>query len=139
MRTYIKVSDPLRRDLCVRFKVTRATVWSALNYITRGGRSPYIRQYALEHGGAIVEDDFIPNCRTEHTGDEMIQTFPGGIQVRISKVDSGAQILKEGKVTERYDAVTLQGWSNLLSHAQDLSAKQVAKSMSNPVTPRARR
>jgi len=129
MRTYIKVSDPLRRDLINKFKVTRASVWAALNYITRGGRGPAIRQYALEHGGAITEEDFIPNCRTEHTGDEMIQTFPGGIQVRISKVDSGAKILKEGKVTERYDAVTLQGWSNLLSHAQELSAKQVAKTM----------
>ncbi len=129
MRTYIKVSDHLRRDLISRFKVTRASVWAALNYITRGGRGPAIRQYALDHGGAIVEEDFIPNCRTEHTGDEMIQTFPGGIQVRISKVGSEAKILKNGKVTERYDAVTLQGWSNLLSRAQDLSARQVAKSI----------
>lgn len=129
MRTYIKVSDPLRRDLCVKFKVTRATVWSALNYITRGGKSPDIRKYALENGGAIVEEDFIPNCRTEHTTKEIIQTFPGGIQVRISKTDSKAEIRKEGIVTERYEAVTLQNWGNLLSYAQDLSARQIAKAM----------
>lgn len=129
MRTYIKVSDPLRRDLINRFKVSRTSVWAALNYLTREGRGPAIRQYALEHGGAIMEEDFIPNCRTEHTGDEMIQTFPGGIQVRISKVDSGAIILKKGKVAEHYDSVTVKSWSNLLCRAQDLSAKQVAKTM----------
>ena len=129
MRTYIKVSDPLRRDLMKRFKVTRASVWAALNYLTIGGRGPAIRQYALEHGGAIVEEDFLPNCRTEHASDEIIQSFPGGIQVRISMVDSSAKIILEGKEVERFDAITTQSWGNLLCHAQDLSTKQVAKAM----------
>lgn len=129
MRTFIKVSDPLRRELIDKFKVTRTSVWAALNYITRGGNGPSIRRYALEHGGAIVEENFIPNCRTEHTQQEMIQTFPAGIQVRISKVDSSAVIYLDGKELERHDELTLMAWGNLLYHAQELSEEQVLKNI----------
>lgn len=129
MRTFIKVSDPLRRDLVNKFKVSKPTVWAALNYITRGGNGPAIRRYALSHGGAIVEEDFMPNCRTEHTQEEMIQTFAGGIQVRVSKVNSGAVILRDGKEVERYEELTLKAWGNLLYHAQELSQEQVASNI----------
>lgn len=129
MKTFIKVSDRLRKELMDRFNVTRAAVWAALNFLTRGGRGPAIRQYALDNGGFIVEEDFLPNCRTEHTLDEIIQTFAGGIEVRISKVDSSAAILCDGEVIERYDAITTQSWGNLLSRAQDLSAQQLEKKM----------
>ena len=109
--------------------MTRTSVWAALNYITRGGNGPSIRRYALEHGGAIVEENFIPNCRTEHTQQEMIQTFPAGIQVRISKVDSSAVIYLDGKELERHDELTLRAWGNLLYHAQELSEEQVLKNI----------
>jgi len=65
MRIYIKVTDSLRRKLASRFNVSKPTVWSALNYLTKSDLAEAIRQYALNHGGAIEEQCFIPNCRTE--------------------------------------------------------------------------
>ncbi len=131
MRTYIKVSDRLRAELAKRFGLTNSSVWRALNYLTAGGRSPEVREYALSHGGAIAEDDFIPNCRTEHTADEIIQTFAGGVQVRIGRRDSRASLLIDGETAEEYDSVSVQSWGNLLHHAQEIAerrAKEGARS-----------
>ena len=131
MRTYIKVSNKLRMELAERFGLTNVSVWRSLNYLTDGGRAPEVRDYALSHGGAIAEDDFIPNCRTEHTADEIVQTFAGGVQVRIGKHDSRAVLVIDGTPTEEYDSVTVQSWGNLLHHAQEIAeqrAKEGAKS-----------
>lgn len=125
MRTFIKVSDPLRGKLIREFKVSRTTVWAALNYLTRGDRPDEIRRYALENGGSIEEKDFLPNCRTENTDEEIIQTFAGGIQVRISIKNSEARLLEDGREIEHYESMTLQAWGNLLYHAQCMSERRV--------------
>lgn len=126
MRVYIKVTDSLRRELASRFNVSRPTVWSALNYLTNSDLSEAIRQYALGHGGAIEEQSFIPNCRTEYTDDEIIQTFAGGIQVRIGRQDGGVRLMQGAKVLESYGPISLQAWGNLLYHAQKLSEESIA-------------
>lgn len=131
MRTYIKVSDKVRQELAARFGVSAVSVWKALNYLTKGGRAPEIRDYALSHGGAIAEDDFIPNCRTEHTKDEIVQTFAGGVQVRIGRQDSHAVLVIDGTPSEEYDSVSVQSWGNLLHHAQEI-AESRAKSGERP-------
>lgn len=126
MRIFIKVTDGLRNEIVRKFKFSKVSVWSALNYLTNSAKAESVRRYALEHGGSIVEQDFIPNCRTEHTEEEMIQTFAGGIQVRMSKKNSDVRLLQDGAVQETYKGVNLQGWGNLLSHAQELSESRVA-------------
>lgn len=125
MRTFIKVSDPLRGKLIREFGVSRTTVWKALNYLTRGERPDEIRRYALENGGSIEEMGFLPNCRTENTDEEIIQTFAGGIQVRISIKNSEARLLENGREIEHYESMTLQAWGNLLYHAQCMSERRV--------------
>lgn len=125
MRIYIKVPDSLRQQLIREFKVSRVTVWSALNYLTGGEQPDSIRRYALDHGGAIEEKEFIPNCRTEHTGDEVVQTFAGGVQVRICSADGSVRLLEDGKEVDRYERVTLQAWGNLLWRAQSMSEKRI--------------
>lgn len=127
MRTYIRVSDSLRRELVDRFEVSRTSIWSALNYLTNGDRPEAIRQYALSHGGSIEEQNFIPNCRTEHTQDEIIQTFAGGVQVRISRKDGAVALMNGDKVLEKYEPMPLQAWGNILHRAQELSEEAVAK------------
>ena len=127
MRIYIKVTDSLRRDLASRFNVSKPTVWSALNYLTKSDLAEAIRQYALNHGGAIEEQCFIPNCRTEYTDTEMIQTFAGGIQDRIDRQDGGVRLLNGEKELESYEPMSLQAWGNLLHHAQKLSEESIAK------------
>ena len=114
-------------ELAEKFKLSKVSVWSALNYLTNSERAKAIRNYALDHGGALVDQDFIPNCRTEHTQDEMISTFAGGVQVRLSKIDSSARILVDDVVQETYEDVYLYGYGNLLYHAQELSEQRVAE------------
>ena len=127
MRIHIKVADSLRVELAEKFQLSKVSIWSALNYLTHSERAEAVRRYALEHGGSIVEQDFTPNCRTEHTSDEMIQTFAGGIQVRVSRKCSDATIFRDDVELESYEGVTLQGWGNLLYHAQKLSEERVAE------------
>lgn len=127
MRTYIKVSDSLRNKIVQKFNVSRVSVWSALNYLTHSKLSDDVRRFALENGGSIAEENFMPNCRTEHTADEIIQTFAGGIQVRISKVNSEVSMLEDGIEIEHYEDMTIQAWGNLLYHAQSLSEKRIAE------------
>lgn len=127
MRIHIKVADNLRVELIEKFKLSKVSVWSALNYLTNSERAKLVRSYALAHGGSIVEQDFTPNCRTEHTADEMIQTFPGGIQVRVSRKGSDAKIFRDDVEIESYEGMTLQGWGSLLYHAQKLSEERVAE------------
>ncbi|MGN1155262.1 MAG: hypothetical protein ACI4TK_03725 [Agathobacter sp.] len=68
----------------------------------------------------------MPNCRTEHTDDEIIQTFAGGIKVRMSKVNSEVTLFQDDKEIEHYEGMTLQAWGNLLYHAQTLSEKRIS-------------
>lgn len=114
-------------ELAEKFKLSKVSVWSALNYLTNSERARAVRNYAIDHGGALVDKDFMPNCRTEHTQDEMISSFAGGVQVRLSKIDSSARILVDDVVQETYEDVYLYGYGNLLYHAQKLSEQRVAE------------
>lgn len=125
MRIHIKVADSLRVELAEKFQLSKVSVWSALNYLTNSERAQAVRDYALKHGGSIVDQDFSPNCRTEHTQDEMIHTFAGEVQVRISKKNSAAKVLVGGVEHESYDSLTVEGWGNLMFHAQELSEHRV--------------
>ena len=127
MRTFIEVPSSLRKEIMAKFNRSKPIVWRALNYVTNNRRAKEIRAYALSHGGSIVEKDFLPNCRTEHTDREMIQTFSGGIQVRISKVKDDVRLLEDGKILEHYGDMTLQAWGALLFHAQRLSERRISE------------
>ena len=127
MRTFIEVPSSLRKEIMARFNRSKPIVWRALNYVTDNRRAKEIRAYALSHGGSIVEKDFLPNCRTEHTDREMIQTFSGGIQVRISKVRDDVQLLQDGRVLEHYGDMTLRAWGKLLYRAQCLSERRISE------------
>ena len=126
MRSYIKVSNELRKELQVKFKKTRKSVYNALAYITTGESANSIREYALAHGGKYEEEDCIPNCSTRHEGDLMIQAFHCGVVVTTSKKDSRCVMTHNGLIIESYDGLTLRGWGNVLARAQALSNELVA-------------
>lgn len=126
MRTFIQVSGQLRRTIVEGFSVPRKAVWEALHFVSNSERARKIRSYALAHGGSIQDEDFVPNCRTEHTADAMIQKFPGGIEVRISKNGKGVDLVENGEITDHYDDLPIQGWGSLMHHAQTLSEIRIA-------------
>lgn len=122
MRTYIKISEPLREELIESFRVDRTTVYRALSFISNSNLSEAIRQHALTHGGYVVKESFIPTCSTEHGQDTMTHRFANGIAVIINLRNSHGEILRDGKVIREEDQLTLQGWSNLLYDAQMIAA-----------------
>ena len=118
MRSYIKLSENLRAQICKRFKVTRKTVWQACAGLSNSDLSRKIRQYALSNGGQWVKEiAFIPECRTRHSADgSWIQEFANGVEVLFT--GSKAVIRLAGKEIDSYENVTLKTWGNVLCQAQ---------------------
>lgn len=121
MRTYIKVSDELRRKMWETFPVCKTTIWAALNYLTEGGRSNEIRAYALANGGKAVDEDFEPNCLTEHSQFEMKQSFMGGVCVLLDKKSGAVTLRVPGEKDEVYRDLPIKAWGNVLARAQEIS------------------
>lgn len=120
MRRYISISEAARKSLIQKYKVNRRTIWEACSFITRNKRGDSIRRDAIALGGRYIEEDFLPNCRTEFFGSGGIrQTFPAKVEVLLE--NDTAIILKNSRELERYGQVTLDGWGNILERAQRLS------------------
>lgn len=120
MRRYIQVTKETRSRLVKKYGVTKKTVWEALSFITKNERSQGIRRDALEWGGLLIEEGFVPNCRTEHLGDGKIrQSFSNSIVVMIE--GNKATIYRDGMEIESYEGITLNTWGNILDRAQRLS------------------
>ena len=120
MRRYIQVTKETRSRLVSKYGVTKKTVWEALSFITRNERSQGIRRDALKWGGLLIEEGFVPNCRTEHLGKGRIsQAFSNGVAVLLE--GDTARIFVHGNEMESYSGVTLCTWGNILDRAQRLS------------------
>ena len=120
MRKYISINSETRKHLMQKYQVTSQTIWEACSFITRNKRGENIRKDAIGMGGRYIEENFLPNCRTEFLGSGGIrQTFPA--QVEVCLEGGTAVIRKNDKELERYDDVTLDGWGNILERAQHLS------------------
>ena len=123
MNKYISISQDTRDYLLKKYNVSKQSVWKALTFITRNKRSASIRQDALAMGGRLIEEGFIPNCKTEHRDGEMIQTFAGGVKVVTKQGDM--KILVADTEVASYNDVTIESWGNVLERAQEISQKRV--------------
>jgi len=123
MRRYIKVSPTLRDQLCEKFGLTKMGIWKILNYVSNSSRSKDVRKYAIDNGGWLMEEDFIPNCKTEHTPTEVIQSFPGGVSVVISKIQNKGEIRKGDEIIEKIEDLRLSQWGTILFRAQQMSTE----------------
>ena len=123
MRKYITVTQEIRDALVRKYKVSKTSIWKALAFITRNKRSDQIRNDALSMGGRYVEEDFIPNCRTEYKSGVIIQTFAG--DVNVITTSGFMEILVEGEVVASFEDVTIATWGNVMAGAQEISQKRV--------------
>lgn len=116
MRKYIRVNPATRDQIMSKYGVTRQTVWEALSYVTKCDRADKIRRDALAMGGSYHEEDFVPECTFQRTGNGWIQRFAAGVVVT---VEGSTAIITVGteKVAE-YNDVTMRGMSNILAQAQ---------------------
>lgn len=120
MRTYIRVSTPLRKDLMSIFGLSRRSIYKALNGLVSTEKSEKIRQYALDHGGEVVSEIFVPICKTIHDEDgSFAQVFDGGITVWMNTQDNTAKITLGEFELESFEDVTMNKWSAILQMAQD--------------------
>lgn len=123
MKKYITISPEIRKHLVEKYKISDVSIWKALCFITKNKRSQEIRQDALAMGGRYLEEDFVPNCRTEHRDGTIIQTFAGGVQVSI---DAGStKIIVDESIVESFKDGTIESWGNVLAKAQEISQNRV--------------
>ncbi len=123
MRKYIEVSPELKKQIHQKYGLARMSLWRILNYVSNSSQAKEIRLFAINNGARLMEENFIPNCKTEHTPTEMIQSFPGGIRVVISKVQNRGEILKGDEVVEKIEDLRLCQWGTILFRAQQMSAE----------------
>ena len=121
MTRFIKVPLSVRQELSKRFGVSRVAVNDALSYRFNSTRSQKIRNAALAAGGEIMESATWPECRTQHTDTKIIQTFANGVVLTISKVNSSAELTRDGKVCRRYKGVTIDKWNVLVYQASQMA------------------
>lgn len=120
MKKVIRVTSEQRKALVRRFRCHDNFIWMSLAYVKNGPRSREIRQAALDLGGVYTEERFTPNCRTEFSGSEIRQSFPGGVTVVIDKTTGDARLLDHGKVVDRIEDLDMDGWSGLVYTAQKM-------------------
>lgn len=123
MRRYISISEAARKVLVQKYKVNRRTIWEACSFITRNKRGDSIRRDAIALGGRYIEEDFMPNCRTEFLSDGMHQRFATGVEVVMS--GNGMTILVPGQEPEHFHDVDLRSWGNVLERAQLIAEKRM--------------
>ena len=123
MRTYIEISPEIRSTLKGKYGRTSKSIWEALTFVTNSNVAKDIRTEAMRLGGRLVEENFLPNCRTEHSNGSIIQTFAGGVKVVTG--NGTTQILVEDTVIAKYKDVTIESWGNVLAMAQEISQKRV--------------
>lgn len=116
MRQTIVVTDDLRDKIMEVFKVTRRTIWNALNYDPKWGytdKAKRIRQMAFRNGATV---------QYEVSGDEVFfdsagnlrQVLPDGIEIIVEKRTGTGKIMRYGK--------TVEMWADV--HVSDLEAMQ---------------
>lgn len=124
MRRFIPINQVQRKALCEKFNVDRSHVWRALNFVGDSEVNSNIRKEAIKMGARLMEEDFVPNCHTQHNSEFIIQTFPCGVVVKTSKNDGRASLLIENEVAETFEGVTLSSWGNILDRAERISKKR---------------
>lgn len=123
MKHYIKCTMEQRKCLLGKYNINRQVLWEALCFITKSARAQKIREDALSMGGRYIEENFIPNCKTEHKNGILIQTFAGGVSV-VTKTEQ-TEIRVEDEVVAKFKDVTIATWGNVLAKAQEISQKRV--------------
>lgn len=120
MAKYIKASLSLRKELAEKFGVTHKWVKKSLAFQANSRRAVAIRAAAVAAGALELETAFCSECITEHTQTEIIQTFPNGAILILSKVDSSGYIRQYGEVIKTFKDIRLRDWSGLIDIAAAL-------------------
>lgn len=121
MAKFIKTTLKMRQELMKQFGLSITGIKNALAYKSFSERADRIRAAALAAGGEVMESALWPECRTQHTNTQIIQTFANGVVLTISKVDSSAELARDGKVCRRYKGVTIDKWGALVDQASQMA------------------
>lgn len=121
MTRLVKTTLKIRNGLMRQYGLSITGIKKALAYKSMSARAERIRQTAISQGGEIVESAFCPDCYTQHTQDEIIQTFSNGVVLVINKHDSSAVISRKDVIIGTYANVTMNMWDDLIRRASKLA------------------
>lgn len=120
VKKFIDVTEEDRVFLMKVFKVSRVSLWRALNNESQSDMSRRIRKAAIERGGKLMK--IVPEAadlmETFHDRDGVIrQQFPNGAVLELSKVDGTGDVIKDGKVHRHYERVMLTDIPSIQNYA----------------------
>ena len=123
MKRYIDVTTENRDFLKNLFRVTERTICNALSLDqpTTDVRKR-IRKAAIERGGEVMVT--LREVETIHDANNMmIQTFPNGARLEISKTDGNARIIYKGEEVATFENVKISQLYDIQSVAYHLGGK----------------
>ena len=122
-RREIVVSKEDRAFLMKLFGVTNQTLYTALNLENpEVGKRGRIRKAALERGGEVMV--WLKEIETIHDADGMmVQTFPNGARLEISKLTGDARIIYKEEEVASFDNISVAMLYDIQSVAYHLGKK----------------
>lgn len=124
MDKQILVTDELKKKLAELNRVSRVTVWHALNYHTNSRQAQAIRKQAIMLGGIVVGET--PDFTTQfHTAEKlMVQTFTSRVKIVAELIEGGLlKIYVDEQVVETYESPTMAQLPAIQQNAQNLATQ----------------
>lgn len=125
MREYIKCSTELRAKIMKEYGLSPAGFWKIMRFRSSSDNANRIRQHAIEMGGKLTDDDFVPNCKTIHNADgTMTQDFGWGVSLLLDFRTGTIAVCKNDKIVEIHENTTTEDWRDLTKVAQEMSERR---------------
>ncbi len=126
MHIYLPAAD--KKELQRIHRVSRVTLWNALNFVHNSPKAKAIRAGALRRGGILIdpyEDGPRPNQITtfETADNTMTQVFSDRVFFVADMKDGSVTIYVDGEPEDRFEDVTMKGLAPIIRQAQQLANK----------------
>ena len=127
MSKQIFLSIEKKKEIAKTFKVSRQTVWYALNFKTNSGVANMLRASALQRGGVLVngDGDFEPNLKfdtywTQAPKKQMVQVFSPRVNMVADIAIEKITIEVDGEVVKTFGNVPMKELYIIQAEAQEI-------------------
>ncbi|MGL4520823.1 MAG: hypothetical protein ACRCUJ_14440 [Phocaeicola sp.] len=113
-----------KKEIAKTFKVTRQTVWYALNFKTKGGMADMLRAAAMQRGGVLLNCNggFEPNVKFDtyfnEVPHEMVQVFSPRVRIVADLSGGGVVIKVDSKEVKSFGNVLISELAMIQAEAQ---------------------
>lgn len=123
MKKYISLDKEKREQLETEFDVCRTTVWAALTFVTKKGKSSLIREAAIMAGGILVDPDNLNqqfDTYFTESPKQMVQVFSPRVRIVADLEKGGTNIEVDDKVAKSFGNVLMSEFYLVQAEAQEI-------------------